>query len=398
MSGSFYTAITGLNAFTEQLSVISNNIANSETSAYKAGSVSFAEVLSSATSVGNGTSVQTAATSWTQGSISSTGSTTDLAITGDGFFVVTDASGATYYSRDGEFQYDADKNLVTSSGYNIQGFAINDDGSLGSITDIDLSTEQTMAATATASITTTLNLNSAASTGDTFSAAVTTYDSLGDEVPLTITFTKSATDNTWTWAASIDSGSGTVTSGSGTLTFNTDGALLSGTDPIITLNLTNGATATQAITWDIYGASGITDGDVTQDASSSVLSNKTQDGAASGTLQSTSIDSAGVITGTYSNGQTKGLYQIALADFSNYDGLSQIGDSLYQATATSGMANIGVAGTSQFGSLTSGSLETSNVDMATQLTDMIVAQRAYEACAKVITTQSEMLQTTIKMA
>lgn len=413
MSGSFYTAITGLNAFTEQLGVISNNIANSETTAYKSSSISFSEVLSNATSssdnssVGSGTAVQAVATSWTQGSISSTGNASDLAITGEGFFVVSDSSGATYYTRDGEFEYNSNKCLVTTDGLYVQGYLINDDGSFGTLTNIDLSSAETIAATATTEITTSLNLNSAADTDTTFSATINTYDSLGNEVPITITFTKSATTNTWTWETSIDSDTGTAT-GSGTLAFSSEGILESSTtgNPTISLTLTNGATSPQTVNWDLYTSSTsatgtttyTTNGNVTQDASSSVLSGTTQDGTSSGTLSATSIASDGTITGTYSNGVTKELYQIALAAFSNNDGLAEAGSSLYKATATSGSATYGVAGSGQFGSLTSGSLETSNVDMATQLTEMIVAQRAYEACAKVITTQSEMLQTTMKMA
>ncbi|MEN6623311.1 MAG: flagellar basal-body rod protein FlgF [Smithella sp.] len=399
---SFYTAISGLTAFTEQLSVISNNISNSETTGYKSESVTFAEVLSGTTSssasTGNGTSVLAASTLWTQGSLTSTGNSTDLALTGKGYFVVDDSSGATYYTRNGEFEWDSDQSLVTTGGYYVQGYEINDDGSYGAVTNIDLSADQSISATATSTITSSLNLNSAADSSSTFSVTVTTYDSLGDEIPVSINFTKSATDNTWTWQASIDPSDGSVTSGSGTLTFNSDGTLESGTDPSITLGLTNGATTPQTITWDIYGTTGATNGSITQNASSSVLTSSSNDGMASGTLQSVSISSTGVITGTYSNGETKDLYQIELADFSNYDGLKEAGSSLYKETSESGAAVYGVAGSAQFGSLTAGSLETSNVDMATQLTEMIVAQRAYEACAKVITTQSEMLQTTIKMA
>ena len=400
MFASFYTVLTGLNAFKEQLSVISDDIANTETTAYKSSSTSFAEVLNSAMStnvtdsVGNGVTVQNITTSWSQGSLSETGNSNDLAITGQGFFIVTDAAGTKYYTRAGEFQYDQNSNLVTADGLNIQGYKINDDGSLGSLSDITISSG-VIPATATSNITASVNLNSASATGDTYSATINTYDSLGNEVPITITFTESAS-NTWTWSASIDSATGTA-SGSGTLTFGSSGTLASGTNPTITLNLSNGAVTPQTITWELYDSSGSSNGDVTQYASSSTLSDQSQDGTAAGQLKSRSIDKSGVITGTYSNGETKKLYQIALAEFSNNEGLKRTGNSLYIETSTSGTATVGVAGSSQFGTLTSGSLETSNVDMATETANMIVAQRAYEACAKMFTVESEILQTVINM-
>ena len=400
MSASFYTVLTGLHAFTEQLSVISDNLSNSETTAYKSNSISFAEVLNNAMStnvtdsVGNGVTVQDTTASWTQGSLSTTGNSNDIAITGKGFFIVTDASGTTYYTRDGEFQYDENRDLVTADGLNVQGYKINDDGSLGSLSDITLSSDA-IPATATSEITASLNLNSASATSDTYSATINTYDSLGNEVPITITFTKSAA-NTWTWTSSIDSATGTA-SGSGTLTFSSSGALESGTNPTITLSLSNGAVTPQTITWELYDSSGSSNGDVTQYASSSTLSNQSQDGTATGQLKSISVDKSGLITGTYSNGETKNLYQIALADFSNYEGLKKTGNSLYIETSTSGTATVGVAGSNQFGTLTSSSLETSNVDTATEMANMIVAQRAYEACARMFTVESEILQTTTNM-
>jgi flagellar hook protein FlgE len=401
MSLSFYTVLTGLHAFTEQLSVISDNLSNSETTAYKSNGISFAEVLNNAMStnvtdsVGNGVTVQDTTASWTQGSLSSTGNSNNLAITGRGFFVVTDASGTTYYTRDGEFQYDSNENLVTATGLYVQGYKINDDGSLGSLSDINLSSSESIQATASSEITASINLNSASATGDTYSATINTYDSLGNEVPVTIAFTKSAS-NTWTWTASIDSATGTA-SGSGTLTFDSSGALESGTNPTITLTLSNGATTPQTITWNLYGSSGSTNGDVTQNASSSSLSSQSTDGTTSGSLNSISVDKNGVITGTYSNGETKKLFEVALADFSNYEGLKKTGNSLYVESSTSGTATLGVAGSNQFGTLTSGSLETSNVDTATEMANMIVAQRAYEACARMFTVESEILQTTTNM-
>jgi len=396
---SFYTTLTGLNAFYSQISVISTNIANLETTAYKSASLTFSEILTessnSTETSGNGVTVEGMTASWTQGDLSSTGNSNDLAITGSGFFIVrNETTGLTYYTRDGGFSYDEDGNLVTDSGEIVQGYAINNDGSLGLIGNITLS-QDTIAPVATSEVTTEINLNSVTDTSGTFSATIQAYDAQGTKIPVTITFTKTAS-NEWTWAASIDPSHGTTASG-GTLEFDSDGNLASGTDPTITLDLTTSGTGTQTITWELYDGDGNTIGDLSQYSSDSVLSSQTQNGNAMGTLKSVSIDDNGIITGSYSNDQTKTLYQIALATFTNSDGLNKLDNGLYAATTISGAAVIGAAGSGEYGSLTSGALETSNVDLASELSNLVIAQRAYQSCAKLITAEDEMLQATINM-
>ena len=397
---SFYTALSGLKAFNEQLSVISNNLSNSETTSYKSNSVSFADVIanttttSSSDNTGIGVSIQGTTTNWDQGTLSDTGTSTDMAISGSGFFVLTDSSGTTYYTRDGSLEYNAANTLVSSEGYDVRAYTLNDDGSLGTISNVTI--PQSIAATSTTDMTLTANLDSATTTGDTYSASITCYDSLGNSVDVTTTFTKSSTSNQWTWSASIPSDAGSA-SGSGTVTFDSNGDLESGTNPTITLTLTNGASSPQTITWGLYDSSGNTKGNLTQYSSSSNLSNTSQDGTAAGQLKSVTTDSSGIISATYSNGITKDLYKIALADFSNYNGLNSVGDNLYKETTASGNAVLGTAGSNQFGTISSGSLEGSNVDLASDLSSMIIAERAYEACSKMITTESDMLQTIIKM-
>ena len=397
---SFYTTLSGINAFTEQLSVISNNISNAETTAYKANNISFADVLanttttSSTASVGIGTAVQEIASNWDQGTIATTGTTTDMAISGSGFFVVRDGTGSTYYTRDGSFSFNEAGELVNGEGYEVQGYKLNTDGTLGTVGAITI--PDSISATSTSEISLSANLNAATSTGDDFSASIVCYDSLGNEVPITVTFTKTANSNEWTWAASIDSATGTA-AGSGTLTFDSTGALASGSDPTITLTLTNGATANQTITWNLYDDNGDTNGTLTQYSSTSTLTDTSQDGTASGQLESVTTDSSGFVSATYSNGVTEELYQIVLADFSDYSGLSNVGNNLYKETTASGTAVLGVAGSNQYGTLTSGALEQSNVDLATEMANMIIAQRAYESCAKMFTTESEILQTTVNM-
>jgi len=399
MFSTFYTCLTGLNSFRNQLSVVSDNLANSETTAYKDNTVSFSELVNSAmttyssTATGCGVSIQDVTTNWGQGALSSTGDSNNLAITGSGFFVVHDTSGATCYTRNGDFEYNADGTLVTSDGLAVQGYTINEDGSLGALGDITLSSS-IISPTTTSELTTTINLNSEAESGDTFSSTISVYDSLGNSIPVTITYTKTANVNEWSWAASIPSETGTAT-GSGTLTFDENGDLANGTNPTISLALTNGSGTPQDLTWAIYNADGTTTGNMTQIASASSLSSQSQNGSAAGTLVGISTDEQGVITGTYSNGKTQPLYQIALAIFANNNGLNLTGSGLYESSSASGAAVSGVAGSGQFGSITSGSLEMSTVDMATEMTNMIIAQRAYEACAKMFTVESEIIQTTI---
>jgi flagellar hook protein FlgE len=190
---------------------------------------------------------------------------------------------------------------------------------------------------------------------------------------------------------------GAVTSAAGTLTFDATGALVVAADPTITFTLLGGATSPQAVTWDL--SNGVaTNGTITQYAGDSSLFSVYQNGTATGEIKSVTTDTSGVITASYSNGLTRPMYQIALADFQNYDGLLKTESNLYQETPSSGTPLPGAAGTGRFGLLATSSLEASNVDMAKEMGNMILAQRSYESCARVFTTESEMLSTVVNMA
>ncbi|HPA14306.1 MAG TPA: flagellar hook protein FlgE [Desulfobacterales bacterium] len=398
-----YTSVTGMSAFSNQLSVISDNVSNSETTSYKSNSVSFADMLNqsltgtSGNSVGAGVEVQAITACWNQGSLSSTGTSTDLAINGSGFFILQNDEGVTYYTRNGGFEFDNAGTLVNSSGLAVQGYAIDESGNFGTLSDIVISYEP-IPPSATSEMYTSVNLSSGLESGNTYSTTTSVYDSLGNEISLTITYTKSATENEWDWEASIPSTYGALTGDtSGTITFESDGSLSSGTDPVFTMSLTNGADDTQTITWDLYDESGTTNGYLTQYAGDSSINEQGQDGYASGNIYDVSITEDGVIVGAYTNGETQDLFQIALADFINYNGLKKTGSGLYQATADSGQAIVGIPGSGQFGSVTAESLEMSNVDMATQLANLITAQRAYQACARVFNVTSEVLETTVNL-
>lgn len=405
MSSSLSTAVSGLTAYNQLIALISNNLANSGTTAYKSSSVSFIDLLnqslsaSAAVTTGSGVSVSSITTDWSQGSLQTTSTATDMAINGSGFFVIrdTEGTGSTYYTRNGEFDFNEEGVLVTADGLFVQGYSVNGDGNLGALGSIEVSYESTTPV-ATTEISTNVSLNSDLASGASFSTTLTVYDSLGNEIPVTITYTKSSTVNEWTWEASIDDDYGSLSGGSGTFDFDTDGALVDGTaDPVFTLTLTNGATSGQEITWDIYNDDGTTNGSLVQYSGDCVLNDENADGSPSVALSDISIDEDGFVIGAYSDGTTKKLYQVALANFDSYEGLQDCGNSLYEATISSGPAVLGVANTGMFGSISSESLELSNTDTTSQLADLITAQRAYQACARVFSVSDEITETTVNL-
>jgi flagellar hook protein FlgE len=236
-----------------------------------------------------------------------------------------------------------------------------------------------------------MNLDGTSTTGDTYSTTVTVYDSLGNDITLTMNFEKTANAGEWNVTASIPStaGSGAAVSVS-TVTFDADGNLTGTTDPTITLTLTNGATSPQTITWDLY-EDGTTNEALTGYSTPSIVNSKPQNGYTAGTLKGFTFDSDGVITAEYSNGVLTPIYQVALADFPSYSGLTKLGGNLYAESLASGQPSIGTANSGSMGSISPRSLEMSNVDLATQFVNMITTQRAFQANSKVITTSDELL-------
>jgi len=395
MLSSLFTGISGLNANSNAMSVISDNIANVNTTAFKSSSVSFANILSQAQSgfagseIGNGVSISDIVPQMEQGSVETTNSATDLAIYGDGFFVVKDAEGTDYYTRCGEFKLDENGNLVDGNGYAVQGWdMVAGVGTGGEISDVNIG-DATSAPSATTEFSIDMNLDASASDGDQYSTSLTVYDSLGNDIDLTVTMTRNGSD--WDWAASIPSSSGSVTSGSGTLTFDSDGVLSNGSDETITLSLSNGATSPHSIAWDLVDAGGSSNGDISGYAATSSTTALNQDGYASGTLQAISIGEDGIITAAYSNGQSGELFQIALASFTSSWGLTNIGGNLYTTSTDSGQPTIGTPDSGTLGGIISESLEMSNVDLATEFVNLITTQRAFQANSRSITASDEIL-------
>jgi flagellar hook protein FlgE len=412
MIGSLFAGISGLSANSTAMTVIGDNIANVNTTAFKSNKSSFANVLSqslggSATGgIGRGVEFWGVSPSWSQGSVENTANATDMAINGKGFFMVEDDSGSTFYTRAGEFSFNKDGDLVNPDGLYVQGYTVSSlaaDGTitLGPIENINVPGQSTAPPQATTTSTLDINLDAGAAVNDTYSSTQTIYDSFGNAIPLTLTFTKTAA-NAWTAGVSVPTGTvadPTTDIGitNANLTFDGNGNLNTGTDPSITLtNLANGASGI-AINWDLFDTAGVSNGDLTQYAAASTTNFNTQDGYAAGNLRGVSVDEKGFVTGVYSNGQLTPLYQVVLAEFPSYFGLSKMGKNLYAESRASGQAMTGVPLSGSLGSISPSAIEMSNVDLAQEFVKMITTQRAFQANSRVITTSDEILQELISL-
>lgn len=462
MMRSLFSGVSGLKNHQTRMDVVGNNISNVNTTGFKSSRANFTDMLSQTLNgasaptdniggtnpkqIGLGSSVSSIDLLFTNGSVQSTGKNTDLALSGNGLFVVSDGN-QRYYTRNGDFEFDADGNYVQAgNGLHVMGWMAKD-GNLttsGEVVPIRVPAGKPMEAKASTQATYTNNLNSEVPTitsltpssgtpptatatpanpvtvkmsdGTTYTmtngkytvghslpltTTLTVYDALGSKHDITLYFTKTKTDSTNgnEWTVSVDpngtanttihekdGSTTTVNLTPATLKFTTDGKFNSGAGTI-NLTLTNGATGSQTVA---VGLSSLT-----QYAGSNTISGKAN-GYAAGTLESVSIDKTGVLTGTYTNGvkQTEG--QVAIAQFNNASGLTKNGDSLYQESNNSGVANIKTAG--DLGcKITPSALEMSNVDIANEFTDMIVTQRGFQSNSKTITVSDEMLETLINM-
>jgi flagellar hook protein FlgE len=414
MIGSLFAGISGLNANAKAMTVIGDNIANVNTTAFKANRSSFANLLSqSLTGAGNGDIGRgvefwgTSAT-WSQGNVEATASPTDLAINGKGFFILQDGSGLNFYSRAGEFAFDRAGDLVNPDGLYVQGYevtAVAADGSLslGNISNINIPGESTAPPNATTEFTVDINLDARAVATDTYSTNLSVFDSLGNAIPMTLTFTKQVALNTWTAGVSVpatvaDPADVSITNS--TLTFSTTGGLVGGgSDPVIAVNNLLTGASPLSVTWDIFNIAtpSVSNGDINQYASASTTTFQVQNGYSSGALRGVDVDEEGVVTGIYSNGQLTPLFQVALADFANYGGLQKLGQNLYQESRASGQALPGSPQDGTLGAINPQTIEMSNVDLAQEFVKMITTQRAFQANARVITTSDEILSELINL-
>ncbi len=455
MMRSLFSGVSGLKNHQTRMDVIGNNISNVNTTGFKSSRATFVDMLSqtltgasapsdnlggtNAKQIGLGSSVASIDMIFNDGSVQSTGKNTDLCLSGNGLFVTSNSADglSKYYTRNGNFMFDADGNYVQSgSGYFVQGWMAVE-GSLsttGSTERIVIPSGKPMGAKATSSAVYTNNLRadvptivemtagvgtapgtvklsdgtsytmSTAGLQTGYSLPVTTtltvYDALGVSHDVAIYFTEtSAADDKWVISVSSNptESQAIYTDSTGATTtvrmtpqelqFTTAGLYSSGSGGLVTLTLTDGSTSPQTVTLDLTS--------LTQYAGSNTISGKA-DGYAAGSLESVSVDASGIITGTYSNGVRQTEAQVAVAQFNNAAGLTKVGDSYYQESNNSGVANIKTA--ADLGcKITPSALEMSNVDVANEFTDMIITQRGFQSNSKIITTSDEMLETLINL-
>ncbi|HEY3786307.1 MAG TPA: flagellar hook protein FlgE [Steroidobacteraceae bacterium] len=403
---SFNIALTGLNAANQDLSVTANNLANVATTGFKGSRAEFADLYAStqqgvsATAVGNGVAVSEVAQQFTQGNIETTGNNLDLAISGNGFFTMSQ-SGALSYSRDGEFQVDNAGNVVNAQGANLQVYPPLPTGGFntGGLTNLSLTTnESAPQATTTAQITANLPANAAQPADATFSptdsasynnsTSLTVYDSLGAAHTATLYFIKGAIPNNWSTQLYVD---GTAVGTPQALDYSNTGGLVTPANGQVAFPAYTPATGAAPLTMSFDFSS------TTQFGDNFGVTAVQQDGFTTGKLTGISIDSTGVVQARFTNGRSVNLGQVALANFADPQGLQQLGNASWAQTNASGAAVSGVAGNSGFGTIQSGSVEESNVDTTSALVDMIVAQRDFQANAQMIQTNDQITQTIINI-
>ncbi|MBU9310598.1 flagellar hook protein FlgE [Burkholderia multivorans] len=411
----YQQGLSGLAGASNALDVIGNNIANANTVGFKSSTAQFSDMYANSiatsvnTQIGIGTALASVQQQFGQGTINTTNSSLDVAINGNGFFQMSN-NGTITYTRDGTFQRDKNGYIVNSQGLNLMGYAADKNGVINTAQTVPLQAPTTnIAPTATTKITGQFNLNSqdtvptktpfdaTDTTTYNYSTSIQVYDSLGGSQAVNMYFVKTAA-GTWEAYAGVQGG---TTKDLGTIQFDSSGAISSTTtgSPAtptaalgqfqFTVPNTDGSATPQTLTLDLTGT--------TQYGGKDGVNNLAQDGYASGTLTTFTIGTDGKLTGNYSNGQTAVLGQIALANFNNPNGLVNIGGNQYAETAASGVPQISVPGSTNHGTLQGSALENSNVDLTSQLVNLITAQRNYQANAQTIKTQQTVDQTLINL-
>jgi flagellar hook protein FlgE len=406
---SFFIPLSGLEADNTALNTIANNLSNMNTVAYKSQDVQFSDLFyqqvgesgsGNPEQVGAGTQVGAISTDFTSGTASpASGIAQDVALNGDGFFVINN-NGVQEYTRAGNFAIGSDGHLLTQGDQQVMGYPAANGvvNSNAPLTAIQIPVGQVEQPKATTSMSLTANLDASAPVGTPAQGQITLYDSLGESHIATVDFQKTGT-NTWSYNMSLPTGDATGSSANtvGTLTFDANGNLTSpaaNVSGIQFTGLSDGA-SDMNFNWNLYDANGKPV--IDQVAAGSGVATSNQDGYASGQYQSFTVDSNGVVSATYSNNQTQVIGQLAVASITNEQGLTRLGNNNYQTTLASGQATIGTAGSNGRGTIQDQAVEGSNVDISTQFSDLIVAQRAFEANSKAITTFDTVTQETINM-
>jgi len=408
--GNFSIALSGLDADSTALNTIGNNLANLNTTAYKSQNTSFEDLFyqqigqsgsGDPIQAGSGTKVGGTTTDFSEGTLlpDANANTSDMALDGTGFFLV-EQNGQQSLTRAGNFTVANNGSLTTQDGQNVLGYpavggVVNTNTNPQAIT---LPVGATEGAQATQNISITANLNSGATVGTTFTSPVTVFDSLGQNHQVTVTYDKTGT-NTWSYAVTLPSGdaTGTPLNNTGTLTFDTNGNLTSPTGSVTGISFPGMADGASDLTfnWNLNGSG--SSPTVTQLASANSNGANTSDGFTAGNYTGFTVDPSGVIQAQFSNGNKETIGQVAVASVTNVQGLIAVGGNNFQTTAASGQAVAGVAGTGGRGTVDDSTLEQSNVNISTEFSNLIVAQRAFEANSKTVTTFDTISQDVIGM-
>lgn len=403
---SFNIALTGIDAANQDLSVTANNLANVASVGFKSSRPEFADLYAatqqgvSATAVGNGVRISEVAQQFSQGNLQTTNNNLDLAISGNGFFTLSD-NGALAYTRNGQFQLNNAGYVVNAAGLKLQVYPALPTGGFntGGLSDLSLNANQSAPqATATASVSANLPANATPPTGAPFNPAdattynnttsLTVYDSLGAAHTAQLYFVKSAAPNSWTTQLYID---GAAVGTAQPLNYSSSGALTAPASGKINFGAYTPATGAAAMSTTFNFAN------TTQYGGSFGVTAVTQDGFTTGKLTGISIDTTGIVQARFTNGRSVNLGQVAMANFANPQGMQQVGNQTWSATNASGSVVMGIAGNSGFGTVQSGSLEQSNVDTTTALVNMITAQRNFQANAQMIQANSQITQTILNI-
>ncbi len=418
MMRSLFAGVSGLRNHQVKMDVVANNISNVNTTGFKAGRVTFSEMFSQSLAgasapedgrggtnpmqVGLGSDIAGIDTLQNQGSLQTTGNDTDMAIEGEGFFILS-GGGQEVYSRSGAFRPDAEGYLVDAGGRVVQGWMASS-GELPitdstSLENVRIPVGETVGAQATTRVAYSNNLNSDAAEGDSWSTPVEVFDSKGSRHTVTLTFTRTADPNQWECTIAAEEGID--------VDFGQDGT------PLVFDNLGFPTEDTLDVDWSIAlsddgsedsplaGADDIQVSldfsSITQFSGSSTVSATERNGAPMGSLESYMVDPTGVVTGVYSNGRVQTIAQVGMAAFANPGGLTKAGDSVFLESNNSGIRQVGPAGTAGRGSIAPGSVEMSNVDLSAEFTEMITTQRGFQANSRIVTTSDEMLQELVNL-
>ena len=419
----FQQGLSGLSAASKNLEVIGNNVANANTYGEKSARAEFADMYAAAmtgsasnnTQAGIGVTVATVAQQFTQGNITPTGNPLDLAVNGNGFFQVEDASNQLQYTRNGQFKVSNTGNIVNDQGNKLMGYPADAQGNIvqGAAQPLQLPTGG-IDPQATTKSTMEFNLDSRAAVTKpattpsidftdqkTYNNAtsVTMFDAKGQDVAVSYYFQKTGTD-TWDVYATANGttvgGTAAAPSPIASMQFSADGSTVVSPSGAITLDIPASTNAAGAATLPITGIQLDVSG-ATEFGSNFGVTNMTQDGYMAGQLTGVSVDNTGKLIAQYSNGQTKAAGQLELANFRNVQGLTPLGGNAWKQTAASGGPVVGIAGDGNLGVLNSGSLEESNVDLTAELVSMITAQRDYQANAQTIKTMDQAMQTLVNL-